>query len=51
MIIDERRSGKTKNYEQDDLISILLTSDLFKNDDELIKDEIVTFFLAGMKTI
>ena len=33
------------------MLSILITSDLFKNDDETIKHEIFLFYLAGMKTI
>jgi len=32
-------------------MSILIESELFKNDDELIIDEIFTFFAAGMRTI
>jgi cytochrome P450 len=51
-MIDDRRSGSQKSYgESSDLLSILLSSDVFHGEDELIKDEIVTFFLAGMKTI
>jgi cytochrome P450 len=51
-MIDSRRSGAKKSYDKSsDLLSILLASDIFHNEDELIKDEIVTFFLAGMKTI
>lgn len=50
-IIQERRSGKTKSYDQDDLVSILTTTDFFSGNDEMIIDEVITFFLAGMKTI
>ena len=51
-MIDDRRSGSQKSYDNSsDLLSILLSSDVFNGEDELIKDEIVTFFLAGMKTI
>jgi cytochrome P450 len=52
-LINERRSGHTKSYDSsDDLLSILITSDFYKNsDDNLIIDEIFTFFFAGMKTI
>jgi cytochrome P450 len=33
-------------------LSILLSTDFYKNsDDNLVIDEIITFFLAGMKTI
>lgn len=45
-----RRSGKSKSYEGDDLLSILTSTDFLGNDN-LIIDEIVTFFLAGMKTM
>lgn len=51
-ILTERRQGESSSYdESNDLLSILTSSDLFKNDDELIKNEVFTFFLAGMKTI
>jgi cytochrome P450 len=33
------------------LLSILINTDFFQGNDELIIDEIITFFLAGMKTI
>jgi len=33
------------------LVSILTTNDFFAGDDEMIIDEVITFFLAGMKTI
>lgn len=51
-MIDNRISGKSKAFDSSaDLMSIMLGSDLFRNDHELIKDELVTFFLAGFKTI
>lgn len=50
-MINERRSGKSKSYEGDDLLSILTSTDFFQGNDNLIIDEIVTFFLAGMKTM
>ena len=51
-MIDERRSGAKKSYDSTaDLMSILLTSGTFEGNDNLIIDEIVTFFSAGMKTI
>lgn len=51
-MIDGRRSGQKESYLGDaDLLSIMLSSDLFSKEDELIKDEIVTFFVAGFKTI
>jgi cytochrome P450 len=50
-MINERRSGQSKSYSQDDLLSILINTDFFQGNDSLIIDEIFTFFLAGMKTI
>jgi len=51
-MIDERRSGVSHSYDDSaDLLSILINSDIFKDHDDLIKAEIFTFFLAGMKTI
>lgn len=50
-MIDDRRSGKTNSYGDSDLLSILTVSEFFVGNDDLIKDEIVTFFFAGMKTI
>lgn len=51
-IITDRRNGATKSNQSEDLISILLESDFFTGgDDNMIIDEIITFFLAGMKTI
>jgi cytochrome P450 len=47
-----RRSGKTKSTSgDDDLLSILLSSELYRGDDEKTKDELVIFFLAGNETI
>lgn len=37
--------------DETDLLSILLTTDFYKNDDEKIIDEIYTMFLAGTKTV
>jgi len=34
-----------------DLLELLLTKETYKNNDELIIDEILTFFVAGMKTL
>ncbi len=36
--------------EKGDLLSILLTDDLFKHDDTLIIDECITFFFAAAQT-
>lgn len=51
-IIEKRRQGLSKTYDQQsDLLSILLSTDFYKNEDELMIDEVITFFLAGVKTI
>lgn len=49
-IIDDRRK-QTGKHAESDLISIMIESEFFQGNDEQIIDEIVTFFLAGMKTI
>lgn len=51
-IINLRKKVDNKSMEGD-LLSILLESDFYtqKNGDDLIIDEVFTFFLAGMKTI
>lgn len=52
LMIDERRK-MMKNYSADqaDLLSILIQNEFFESNDNLIVDELVTFFFAGMKTI
>lgn len=51
-ILMERKSGKSKTYgDNDDLLSILTSADVFKNDNDAIEHEIFGFFMAGMKTI
>ena len=51
-VIDHRRQGKTKSTTgEEDLLSILLSSELYRNDDEKTKDELIIFFLAGNETI
>ena len=45
------RSGTVKSDNDSDLLSILIKSDLYKDDEELLVDEVITFFGAGMKTI
>ena len=49
--MEDRRSGRNKSASGEDLLSILLTNDYYKNDDEMIIDEIFTLFLAGSKTV
>ena len=52
-IINDRRSGKEQKYEEGttDLLEILIPNEFYKNNDELIIDEILSFFAAGVKTI
>jgi cytochrome P450 len=51
-MIDHRRSGRSSSSDDSDLLSIMLNSSLFANgQDDVIKDEMFSFFLAGMKTI
>lgn len=50
-MINDRRSGAQKQYEQEDLLSILISTEFYNQQDNLIIDEILTFFFAGMKTI
>lgn len=47
----KREAEKDKSLlERGDLMTILLSDDLFKNDIEMIIDECLTFFLAGTQT-
>lgn len=41
---------KNTNEEKADLLSILLEDPLFKDDEEMIIDELITFFFAGSQT-
>lgn len=52
-MIDERRKGDSKSYtDAADLLSILTQTEFYnQQDDNLIIDEIFTFFVAGMRTI
>lgn len=51
-IINNRRNGKTKSTHGDlDLLSILLQSELYSNDEAKTVDELILFFLAGNETI
>lgn len=47
-MIDERRNQSSL---ENDLLTILTNTEFFEGDDNLIIDEIITFFFAGMKTI
>jgi len=46
-VAKRRRSMAGESSEAGDLLSILLEDPLFKDDDEMITDEILTFFFAG----
>ena len=50
-MVDKRRallkSDPEKVKAQGDLLSILITDELFCNDNEMIVDELMTFFFAG----
>jgi len=51
-MIDERRHHKSSGTcDENDLLTILTTVEFFHGNDDLIIDEIITFFFAGMKTI
>jgi cytochrome P450 len=51
-MINERRSGVSPCKRKDgDLLTILMSSEFYVNQDNMMIDEIFTFFLAGMKTI
>ncbi len=50
-MVADRKSGKTKSrFEGADLLSILLTDEIFQASPEGIVDEILTFFFAGSQT-
>ena len=51
-ITEERKKGINKSSfeEGNDLLHILLTDDLFKDDFEAICDKTITFFIAGSQT-
>lgn len=52
-IINDRKKGLSKSFEGDDsdLLSIMLRAPSMKGNDETVKSEMFSFFLAGMKTI
>ena len=52
-IILERKAGKTQVYGdgQTDLLNILLTDEFYSSHEAVLIDEIITFFVAGMKTV
>jgi len=53
-ILNDRRSGKSMGKREDgseDLLSILLSTEFYKGQDNVMLDELSTFFLAGMKTV
>jgi len=52
-IIKDRKTGKGKSFYENspDLLTILLGNELYKNDEDMIIDEVLTLFLAGSKTV
>lgn len=51
-LIDDKRKSNSKTYDEEaDLLSILLSTEFYEGKDDLVIDEILTFFVAGMKTI
>lgn len=51
-IIGQRRAMTIEQRQQkSDLITILLEHQFYANDDELIVDELLSIFIAGMKTV
>jgi hypothetical protein len=52
-MVVERQSGHQTTYAEgtDDLLNILLSSDFYKNEIDLLVQEIMTFFLAGFLTV
>ncbi len=55
-IIEERKNqligpDKEKYVNNPDLLTILLSDDMFKNNNKAMIDEIITFFLAGSFTL
>lgn len=50
--VEERKSGRLSSYTngQTDLLSILLENEFYKDDSDLIVTELLSFWLAGMKT-
>jgi len=51
MLTDRRQNKAEDDSSQGDLLSILMQSEFFEGNDDFILDELITFFLAGMKTI
>lgn len=53
MIIADRKAGKSGSFKDgsNDMLGMLLESDFYKTRPELIIDEIITFFIAGLKTV
>ena len=47
---EKRERLKSETKETSDFLSLLLTDDLYKDDEELIKDELSTFILASSQT-
>jgi cytochrome P450 len=52
-IIADRRAGRSRIYGDGhtDLLNILLESEFYKRNEACLVDELITFFVAGMKTV
>jgi cytochrome P450 len=50
-ILDARRQGESKSMIDGDLLSIILSDDLYRGNDEKTKDELTILFLAGNETV
>lgn len=51
-IINNRKAGKSESYDGEsvDMLSILISSEYFSTKPDLIIDEFIGMFMAGMKT-
>ncbi|CDW77402.1 cytochrome p450 [Stylonychia lemnae] len=50
LIYERRQAMKDPNFDGADFLTLLLTDDLYREDDNLIKDEITTFLFASTQT-
>jgi len=46
----EKLKNDPSGYKNGDLLTILISDDLFKDNEEMIIDEVITFFFAGSAT-
>lgn len=50
-IVNDRRKGLTSASDGSDMLSIMLESDVYKNNDEMLIQDMVSLFIAGFKTL